>query len=86
MKESHRKDPASHPDPESCVEGREATGEALTGAHAGQPSRPARNARSPGWRRALGVSPRIPLAAPGGGAVGSYVCVVTLEGNAPSAS
>jgi len=36
MKESHRKDPASHPDPESCVEGREATGEALTGAHAGQ--------------------------------------------------
>src|ERR1700728_1300873 len=38
MKESHRKDPASHPDPESCVEGREATGEALTGAHAGQPS------------------------------------------------
>jgi len=37
MKESHRKDPASHPDPESCVEGREASGEALTGAHAGQP-------------------------------------------------
>jgi RNA-directed DNA polymerase len=38
MKESHRKDPASHPDPESCGGGREATGEALTGAHAGQPS------------------------------------------------
>ena len=38
MKESHRKDPASHPDPESCVGGREAAGEALTGAHAGQPS------------------------------------------------
>lgn len=38
MKESHRKDPASHPGPESCVEVREATGEALTGAHAGQPS------------------------------------------------
>src|SRR5262245_44882994 len=38
MKESYRKDPASHPDPESCVGGREAAGEALTGAHAGQPS------------------------------------------------
>ena len=38
MKESHGKDLASHPDPESCVGGREATGEALTGAHAGQPS------------------------------------------------
>ena len=38
MKESHRKDPASHPDPESCVGVREAAGEALTGAHAGQPS------------------------------------------------
>src|SRR3954454_5306780 len=38
MQESYRKDPASHPDPESCVGGREAAGEALTGAHAGQPS------------------------------------------------
>ena len=38
MKESHRKDPASRPDPESCGGGREAPGEALTGAHAGQPS------------------------------------------------
>jgi hypothetical protein len=38
MKESHREGPASHPDPESCVDGREAGGEALTGAHAGQPS------------------------------------------------
>src|SRR5512135_1762324 len=38
MKESHRKDPASHPDPESCVGGRKDAGEALTGAHAGQPS------------------------------------------------
>ena len=38
MKESHGKDPASHPDPESCVGGRKAAGEALTGAHAGQPS------------------------------------------------
>ena len=37
MKESYGKDPASHPDPESCVGGREAAGEALTGAHAGQP-------------------------------------------------
>ena len=38
MKESHGKDPASHPDPESCVGGRKGAGEALTGAHAGQPS------------------------------------------------
>jgi RNA-directed DNA polymerase len=38
MKESHGKDPASHPDPESCVGGRKDAGEALTGAHAGQPS------------------------------------------------
>ncbi len=38
MKESSRKDPASHPDPESCVGVGNATGEALTGAHAGQPS------------------------------------------------
>ena len=38
MKESCGKDPASHPDPESCVGGRKDAGEALTGAHAGQPS------------------------------------------------
>ena len=38
MKESCGKDPASHPDPESCVGGREDAGEALTGAHVGQPS------------------------------------------------
>ena len=38
MKESYGKDPASHPDPESCVGGRKVAGEALTGAHAGQPS------------------------------------------------
>src|SRR5215813_11660882 len=38
MKESHRKGPASHPDPESCGSGRKASAEALTGAHAGQPS------------------------------------------------
>src|SRR5262249_6652995 len=37
MQESHGKGPASHPDPESCVDGRKAAGEALTGAHAGQP-------------------------------------------------
>jgi RNA-directed DNA polymerase len=36
MKESHRKDLASHPDPESCVSSRKAADEALTGAHAGQ--------------------------------------------------
>src|SRR5262245_34816587 len=39
MKESYGKDPASHPDPESCVGDREGAGEALTGAHVGQPSR-----------------------------------------------
>ena len=38
MKESCGKGPASHPDPESCGSGREASAEALTGAHAGQPS------------------------------------------------
>jgi len=38
MKVSHGKGPASHPDSESCVDGRKAGGEALTGAHAGQPS------------------------------------------------
>jgi len=38
MEESHGKGPASDPDPESCVDGRKAGGEALTGAHAGQPS------------------------------------------------
>ena len=38
MKESHREDPASHPDPESYVGDRKVAGEALTGAHAGQPS------------------------------------------------
>lgn len=38
MKESHGQGPASRPDPESCVDGRKAGGEALTGAHAGQPS------------------------------------------------
>ena len=37
MQESHGKGPASHPDLESCVDGRKAVGEALTGAHAGQP-------------------------------------------------
>ena len=35
MKESYRKGIANHPDPESCVGGREAVGEALTGASAG---------------------------------------------------
>ena len=38
MQESHGKGLASHPDPESCADGRKAGGEALTGAHAGQPS------------------------------------------------
>jgi RNA-directed DNA polymerase len=38
MKESCGEGPASHPDPESCGSGRKASAEALTGAHAGQPS------------------------------------------------
>jgi RNA-directed DNA polymerase len=38
MKESYRKDLASHPGPESCAGDREVAGEALTGVHAGQPS------------------------------------------------
>ena len=38
MKEPHGKGLASHPDPESCADGRKVAGEALTGAHAGQPS------------------------------------------------
>ncbi len=38
MKESYREGPASRPDPESCVCDRKAAGEALTGAHTGQPS------------------------------------------------
>jgi hypothetical protein len=38
MKESYGKDPAIHPDPESCVGDRKGTGEALTGALVGQPS------------------------------------------------
>ena len=36
MKESYRKGIANHPDPESCVGGRKAAIEALTGAHAGR--------------------------------------------------
>src|SRR5262249_7592038 len=38
MKESYGEGPASYPDPESCGSGRKASTEALTGAHAGQPS------------------------------------------------
>ena len=37
MKEPHKKGLATHLDPESCAGGREAAGEALTGAHTGQP-------------------------------------------------
>ncbi len=37
MQEPHKKGLANHLDPESCAGGREAAGEALTGAHAGQP-------------------------------------------------
>ena len=38
MKEPYGEDPASRPDPESCVRIGNDEGEALTGAHAGQPS------------------------------------------------
>ena len=38
MHESYGEGPASHPDPESCADGRKAGGEALTRAHVGQPS------------------------------------------------
>ena len=38
MKEPHGEDLASRPDPESCVRIGNDAGEALTGAHAGQPS------------------------------------------------
>src|SRR5215471_12127848 len=38
MQESYGEGLASHPDPESCGSGRKASAEALTGAHAGQPS------------------------------------------------
>ena len=37
MKESYGEGPASHTGPESCVGRRKATGEALTGVHAGRP-------------------------------------------------
>jgi hypothetical protein len=35
MNEPHGEDPASHPDPESCVRTGNGAGEALTGVHAG---------------------------------------------------
>ena len=37
MKEPHRKGLANHSNPESCAGGGNIAGEALTGAHAGQP-------------------------------------------------
>jgi hypothetical protein len=37
MKEPHKKGLANHLDPESCAGGRKVVGEALTGAHTGQP-------------------------------------------------
>ena len=37
MQEPHKKGLAIHLDPESCAGGRKVAGEALTGAHAGQP-------------------------------------------------
>ena len=46
MKESYGEDLASHPDPESCVGDRKGAGEALAGAHVGQPS--SREIRSSG--------------------------------------
>ena len=38
MEEPHKKGVANHLDPESCTEMGNHLGEALTGAHAGQPS------------------------------------------------
>jgi hypothetical protein len=38
MQETHKKGVANHLDPESCAEAGNRVGEALTGAHAGQPS------------------------------------------------
>ena len=38
MEEPYGEDLASRPDPESCVRTGNGAGEALTGAHAGQPS------------------------------------------------
>ncbi len=49
MKEPHREGVAIHPDPESCVRNRKAAGEALTGAHAGQP-----------WSSEIRLSSRMP--------------------------
>ncbi len=37
MKEPYKQGVANQLDPESCAGGREVAGEALTGAHAGQP-------------------------------------------------
>ena len=37
MKEPYGEGPATHPDPESCAGHGNMAGEALTGAHAGQP-------------------------------------------------
>ena len=50
VKVHHGEGVAIHPDPESCVGGREAAGEALTGAHAGQPLS-CEIHRNPGCRR-----------------------------------
>jgi hypothetical protein len=51
MKEPHEEGVASHLDPESCVDSREAVGEALTGVHAGQPL--SREIKSLGRRRCI---------------------------------
>ncbi len=37
MKEPHRKGIANHPGPESCADGGNTMGEALTGVYTGQP-------------------------------------------------
>src|SRR5262249_39374094 len=64
MKESYGKDLASHPDPESCVGDRKGAGEALTGAHVGQPS--SCEIRSSGVPTPLGEAE----GHPGGGDIG----------------
>src|SRR5512135_1714756 len=62
MKAPYGEDPASHPDPESCVRTGNGAGEALTGAHAGQPS--SCEIYPPGCRRCYPKRKATPRAAP----------------------
>ena len=53
MKELYTEGPATHGDPESCVDVREGVGEALTGVRVGEVS--SREIISPGRRRGSGL-------------------------------